>query len=93
LTDKNLDVKLKDLQKNIQALDAKVQALSNRPAPAAPAPVANSQKEVIAEIQKLKKDLEAASAAASAAAVALALFFHPPKAVAAEASGGSAPAH
>jgi uncharacterized membrane protein YeaQ/YmgE (transglycosylase-associated protein family) len=31
--------------------------------------------------------------AASAAAVALALFFHPPKAVAAEASGGSAPAH
>jgi hypothetical protein len=31
--------------------------------------------------------------AASAAAVALALVFHPPKAVAAEASGGSAPAH
>ena len=31
--------------------------------------------------------------AASAAAVALALFFHPPKNVAASASGGSAPAH
>jgi predicted MFS family arabinose efflux permease len=31
--------------------------------------------------------------AASAAAVALALFFHPPKTVAAKASGGSAPAH
>jgi uncharacterized membrane protein YeaQ/YmgE (transglycosylase-associated protein family) len=31
--------------------------------------------------------------AASAAAVALALFFHPPKTVAAKASGGTAPAH
>ncbi|MFM7805716.1 MAG: MFS transporter, partial [Verrucomicrobiota bacterium] len=31
--------------------------------------------------------------AASAAAVALAMFFHPPKNVAASASGGSAPAH
>jgi hypothetical protein len=37
LTDKNLDAKLKDLQKNIQALDAKVQALAAKPAPAAPA--------------------------------------------------------
>ena len=46
LTDKNLDAKLKDLQKNIQALDAKVQALANRPAPAAP-PVVKNQKEVI----------------------------------------------
>ena len=53
LTDKNLDVKLKDLQKNIQALDAKVQAMANKPAPAAP-PAVNNPKEVIAEIQKLK---------------------------------------
>jgi hypothetical protein len=67
LTDKNLDVKLKDLQKNIQALDAKVQAMANKPAPAAP-PAVNNQKEVIAEIQKLKKDLEAANAAALKAA-------------------------
>ncbi|MFM7698684.1 MAG: hypothetical protein ACKO5X_08610, partial [Limnohabitans sp.] len=68
LTDKNLDVKLKDLQKNIQALDAKVQAMANKPAPAA-TPVVNNQKEVIAEIQKLKRDLEAANAAATAAAL------------------------
>ena len=70
LTDKNLDAKLKDLQKNIQALDAKVQALASKPAPPAPAaPVVNNQKEVIAEIQKLKKDLEVANAAATAAAI------------------------
>ena len=68
-SEKSLDAKLKDLQKSIQALDAKVQALSNKPAPAAPAPVVNNQKEVIAEIQKLKKDLEAANAAATAAAL------------------------
>ena len=58
LTDKNLDAKFKDLQKNIQALEVKVQALSNKPAPVAPpAPAVNNQKEIIAEIQKLKKDL------------------------------------
>ena len=67
-SEKSLDAKLKDLQKSIQALEAKVQALSNKPAPA-PAPVVNNQKEVIAEIQKLKKDLEAANAAATAAAL------------------------
>jgi hypothetical protein len=67
-SEKNLDAKLKDLQKSIQALEAKVQALSNKPAPVAP-PVVNSQKEVIAEIQKLKKDLETANAAATAAAL------------------------
>ncbi|MSQ65225.1 MAG: hypothetical protein EXR37_02545, partial [Limnohabitans sp.] len=69
LTDKNLDAKLKDLQKNIQALDAKVQALASKPAPPPAQPVVNNQKEVIAEIQKLKKDLEAANAAATVAAV------------------------
>ena len=68
LTDKNLDAKLKDLQKNIQALDAKVQSLASKPAPPA-APVVNNQKEVIAEIQKLKKDLQAANAAATASAI------------------------
>ena len=67
-SEKNLDAKLKDLQKSIQALEAKVQALSNKPAPAA-APAVNSQKEVIAEIQKLKKDIESANAAATAAAL------------------------
>ena len=67
LTDKNLDVKLKDLQKNIQTLNAKVQAMANRSASAAP-PAVNNQKEVIAEIRKLKKDLEAANAAALKAA-------------------------
>ena len=69
LTDKNLDAKLKDLQKNIQALDAKVQALASKPAPPQAAPVVNNQKEVIAEIQKLKKDLEAANSAATTAAI------------------------
>ena len=67
-SEKNLDAKLKDLQKSIQALEAKVQALSNTPAPAA-APAVNSQKEVIAEIQKLKKDIESANAASTAAAL------------------------
>jgi hypothetical protein len=67
-SEKNLDAKLKDLQKSIQALETKVQALSNKPAPVA-APVVNNQKEVIAEIQKLKKDIESANAAATAAAL------------------------
>ena len=68
-SEKAMDAKLQALNKSIQALDAKVQALANKPAPAAPA-AANNQKEVLAEIQKLKKDLDAANAATAAAAKA-----------------------
>ena len=68
-SEKALDAKLQALNKTIQALDAKVQALASKPAPAAPAP-ANNQKEVLAEIQKLKKDLDAANAVNAAAAKA-----------------------
>jgi hypothetical protein len=66
-SEKALDAKLLALNKSIQALEAKVQTLANKPAPAAPAS-ANNQKEVLAEIQKLKKDLEAANANAAKAA-------------------------
>ena len=67
---KTLDTKLQGLQKQIQALEAKVQDLSKRPQPNPnPGP---SQQAVIAEIQKLKKDLDTASANAKAAAVAAA---------------------
>jgi hypothetical protein len=51
-SEKALDAKLLALNKSIQALEAKVQTLANKPAPAAPAS-ANNQKEVLAEIQKL----------------------------------------
>ena len=52
---KSLEVKLQALEKEIQTLDAKVQALSNRPAPTQQAAGAG-------EIQKLRKELEAANA-------------------------------
>ena len=65
---KTLDTKLQGLQKQIQALETKVQDLSKRPQPN-PGP---SQQAVISEIQKLKKDLDAANANAKAAAVAAA---------------------
>jgi archaellum component FlaC len=63
-SEKALDAKLLAINKSIQALEAKVQALANKPAPAAPA-ASNNQKEVLAEIQKLKKDLGAANAKAA----------------------------
>jgi hypothetical protein len=66
-SEKALDAKLLAINKSIQALEAKVQALANKPAPAAPA-APNNQKEVLAEIQKLKKDLDAANANAAKAA-------------------------
>lgn len=66
-SEKALDAKLLAINKSLQALEAKVQALANKPAPAAPA-ASNNQKEVLAEIQKLKKDLEAANANAAKAA-------------------------
>ena len=59
-SEKSLDAKLQNLQKSIQAVEAKMQALSAKAA--APAPVQTNQA-VIAEIQKLKKDLETALAA------------------------------
>jgi chemotaxis protein histidine kinase CheA len=61
-SEKSLDAKLQNLQKSIQAVEAKMQALSAKPATPTPAPVQNNQA-VIAEIQKLKKDLETALAA------------------------------
>jgi len=61
-SEKSLDAKLQNLQKSIQAVEAKMQALSAKAATPAPAPVQNNQA-VIAEIQKLKKDLETALAA------------------------------
>jgi hypothetical protein len=48
---KSLEAKLQALEKQIQTLDAKVQSLSNRPA----------QPSGAADIQKLKKELEAAN--------------------------------
>jgi hypothetical protein len=65
-SEKNLDAKLQGLQKSMQALESKVQALASKPAPAAPV-VKDNQKEVLAEIQKLKKELDAANAANAAA--------------------------
>jgi septal ring factor EnvC (AmiA/AmiB activator) len=59
-SEKSLDAKLQNLQKSIQAVEAKMQALSAKAT--APAPVQNNQA-VITEIQKLKKDLETALAA------------------------------
>lgn len=53
---KSLEAKLQALEKQIQMMDAKVQALSNRPAPAAPSGAA--------DLQKLKKELDAANAKA-----------------------------
>jgi hypothetical protein len=61
-SEKSLDAKLQNLQKSIQAVEAKMQALSAKAAAPATAPVQNNQA-VIAEIQKLKKDLETALAA------------------------------
>jgi len=61
-SEKSLDAKLQNLQKSIQAVEAKMQALSAKAATPTPAPVQNNQA-VIAEIQKLKKDLETAIAA------------------------------
>ena len=61
-SEKSLDAKLQNLQKSIQAVEAKMQALSAKAAAPASAPVQNNQA-VIAEIQKLKKDLETALAA------------------------------
>ena len=66
-SEKSLDAKLQNLQKSIQAIEVKVQALSAK-APAA-APAQNNQV-VILEIQKLKKDLEAAISANHIAAKA-----------------------
>jgi len=53
---KSLEVKLQALEKEIQTLDAKVQALSNRPAPV--------QSAGSGDIQKLRKELDAANAKA-----------------------------
>jgi hypothetical protein len=61
-SEKSLDAKLQNLQKSIQAVEAKMQALSAKAATPAATPVQNNQA-VIAEIQKLKKDLETALAA------------------------------
>lgn len=61
-SEKSLDAKLQNLQKSIQAVENKMQALSAKAAAPAPAPAQNNQA-VIAEIQKLKKDLEVALAA------------------------------
>ena len=61
-SEKSLDAKLQNLQKSIQAVEAKMQALSTKAAAPTSAPVQNNQA-VIAEIQKLKKDLETALAA------------------------------
>jgi len=61
-SEKSLDAKLQNLQKSIQAVEAKMQALSAKAAAPATAPVQNNQA-VIAEIQKLKKDLETALSA------------------------------
>jgi len=61
-SEKSLDAKLQNLQKSIQAVEAKMQALSAKAAAPATAPVQNNQV-VIAEIQKLKKDLETALSA------------------------------
>jgi archaellum component FlaC len=64
-SEKSLDAKLQNLQKSIQAVEAKMQTLSAK-APAA-VPAQNNQA-VILEIQKLKKDLEAAISANQIAA-------------------------
>lgn len=61
-SEKSLDAKLQNLQKSIQAVENKMQALSAKAAAPVPAPAQNNQA-VIAEIQKLKKDLETALAA------------------------------
>lgn len=61
-SEKSLDAKLQNLQKSILAVENKMQALSAKAAAPAPAPAQNNQA-VIAEIQKLKKDLEVALAA------------------------------
>ena len=79
-SEKSLDAKLLNLQKSIQAVEAKVQALSAK-APAA-VPAQNNQA-VISEIQKLKKDLEAAISANQIAAkaaekAAIAASLNPP---------------
>ena len=66
-SEKSLDAKLQNLQKSIQAVEAKMQALASAKAPAAPPPPVQNNQAVIAEIQKLKKDLEAAIAANHAA--------------------------
>lgn len=60
---KAVEANLQGLQKQMQALDAKVQTLSNRPQPNP----ASGQQAVLSEIQKLKKDLEVANAKAAAA--------------------------
>jgi prefoldin subunit 5 len=53
---KNLDAKLQALEKQLQTLDTKIQALANR------APATNAAS--AAEVQKLKKELEAATSKA-----------------------------
>ncbi len=54
---KGLDGKFASIEKQMQALDAKIVALSNKPQPAPPAP-GLSQQALSAELQKLKKELE-----------------------------------
>ena len=60
---KLLDDKFVTLQKQLTALEGKVQTVATRPILMPPAPVVNTnQQAVIAEIQKLKKDMEASNA-------------------------------
>jgi len=54
---KGLDGKFVAIEKQMQALDAKIVALTNRPQ-AAPPPPGLSQQALSAELQKLKKELE-----------------------------------
>jgi hypothetical protein len=61
-TDKSMDAKLQALQKQLQGLEAKVQAVANRPQPNP----AQGQQAVLNELQKLKKDLDSMQAKVTA---------------------------
>jgi hypothetical protein len=64
-TDKSLDAKLQNLQKQLQALESKVQAVATRPQPQ----IKDNSQAVVNELQKLQKEVNGMQARAAARAV------------------------
>lgn len=61
-TDKSLDAKLQNLQKQLQALEGKVQTLASRPLPQ----VKDNSQAVVSELQKLQKEVNVMQARVAA---------------------------